>query len=411
MQRWEYMTFGLVKRKNEIEELNRLGREGWEAVAMVSSWGVGWRFVHPIVLLKRPRPNDAEGSPGYSAVIATDTGASVSCVRLETTGTDEVRESCSATGSLSHPTLKQERGSGRPSPMNAAPQRSPRPVVWDVIRRYDGTAREPLRRVCFRRMRERREPSRTLAPRLLQASRGRRRRRPHAGERSSPLVYSTPRTTRHHCSSRRSRHSWRRIAEPRRTARGRPRLAPRRSPPTSHYAGLADPRGLSLPCTRAALSLLSPETGCPDAVVKALAQSRRAALRGGRVDQVEHRLPSCSGSGRLISFSTRFRLQRRRVAHGVLPVLVGERADETGNCARRRPRPRARPGRACGGPLATPETGCLTAVRRPGRDGLQLACRASPRARPGCVPATARRSVLRVRRPSLRARRGRPRRG
>ena len=91
MQRWEYMTFGLVKRKNEIEELNRLGREGWEAVAMVSSWGVGWRFVHPIVLLKRPRPNDAEGSPGYSAVIATDTGASVSCVRLETTGTDDER--------------------------------------------------------------------------------------------------------------------------------------------------------------------------------------------------------------------------------------------------------------------------------------------------------------------------------
>ena len=64
MERWEYTTFDLVKRKNEIEELNRLGREGWEAVAMVSSWGVGWRFVHPIVLLKRPRPNDAEGPPG-----------------------------------------------------------------------------------------------------------------------------------------------------------------------------------------------------------------------------------------------------------------------------------------------------------------------------------------------------------
>jgi hypothetical protein len=64
MQRWEYMTFDLVKRKKEIEELNRLGREGWEAVAMVSSWGVGWRFVHPIVLLKRPLPNDAEGAPG-----------------------------------------------------------------------------------------------------------------------------------------------------------------------------------------------------------------------------------------------------------------------------------------------------------------------------------------------------------
>ena len=54
------MTFDLVKRKNEVEELNRLGQEGWEAVAMVSSWSVGWRFVHPIVLLKRPRRNDAE---------------------------------------------------------------------------------------------------------------------------------------------------------------------------------------------------------------------------------------------------------------------------------------------------------------------------------------------------------------
>jgi hypothetical protein len=62
MQRWEYMTFDLVKRKTEIDGLNRLGREGWEAVAMVSSWGVGWRFVHPIVLLKRPLANDAEGS-------------------------------------------------------------------------------------------------------------------------------------------------------------------------------------------------------------------------------------------------------------------------------------------------------------------------------------------------------------
>ena len=42
-------------------------------------------------------------------------------------------------------------------------QRSPRSVVWHVIRRYDGTAREPLRRFCFRRLRER--ASRTIAPR------------------------------------------------------------------------------------------------------------------------------------------------------------------------------------------------------------------------------------------------------
>jgi len=62
MHRWEYMTLDLVKRGSEIEGLNRLGLDGWVAVAIVSSWGVGWRFVHPIVLLKRPLSNGAEGS-------------------------------------------------------------------------------------------------------------------------------------------------------------------------------------------------------------------------------------------------------------------------------------------------------------------------------------------------------------
>ena len=52
-QAFEYKTFDLAKPNKDIEGLNRLGRDGWEAVAMVSSWGVGWRFVHPIVLLKR----------------------------------------------------------------------------------------------------------------------------------------------------------------------------------------------------------------------------------------------------------------------------------------------------------------------------------------------------------------------
>ena len=64
MERWEYKTFDLVKRKTEITELNRLGQDGWEAVAVVSSWGVGWRFVHPIVLLKRALPNEGDGSQG-----------------------------------------------------------------------------------------------------------------------------------------------------------------------------------------------------------------------------------------------------------------------------------------------------------------------------------------------------------
>jgi hypothetical protein len=53
MPRWEYKTFDLSKPKTEIDGLNGLGRDGWEAVGMVSSWGVGWRWVHPIVLLKR----------------------------------------------------------------------------------------------------------------------------------------------------------------------------------------------------------------------------------------------------------------------------------------------------------------------------------------------------------------------
>jgi hypothetical protein len=56
MQAWEYMTFDLAKPKRDIDDLNRLGRDGWEAVSMVSSWGVGWRFVHPIVLLSRQLP-------------------------------------------------------------------------------------------------------------------------------------------------------------------------------------------------------------------------------------------------------------------------------------------------------------------------------------------------------------------
>jgi hypothetical protein len=56
MSSWEYMTFDLSKPKTQTADLDRLGKEGWEAVAMVSSWGIGWRMVHPIVLLKRPSP-------------------------------------------------------------------------------------------------------------------------------------------------------------------------------------------------------------------------------------------------------------------------------------------------------------------------------------------------------------------
>jgi hypothetical protein len=60
MQRWEYTTFDIKKpKKDTAEGLARLGADGWEAVAMVSSWGIGWTMVHPIVLLKRPVAEDA----------------------------------------------------------------------------------------------------------------------------------------------------------------------------------------------------------------------------------------------------------------------------------------------------------------------------------------------------------------
>jgi hypothetical protein len=59
MASWEYMTFDLSKPRSELASLNALGRDGWDAVAMVSSWGIGWRMVHPIVLLKRPVPDRA----------------------------------------------------------------------------------------------------------------------------------------------------------------------------------------------------------------------------------------------------------------------------------------------------------------------------------------------------------------
>lgn len=54
MQRWEYKVADLTKVEKDLGELNRLGADGWEAVGMVSTWGSGYRFVHPIALLKRP---------------------------------------------------------------------------------------------------------------------------------------------------------------------------------------------------------------------------------------------------------------------------------------------------------------------------------------------------------------------
>lgn len=64
MQRWEYMSLDFTKPKKDIEELNRRGADGWEAVAMVTTWGVSeMRLAHPIVLLKRPLPQEADSAP------------------------------------------------------------------------------------------------------------------------------------------------------------------------------------------------------------------------------------------------------------------------------------------------------------------------------------------------------------
>ena len=70
-QTFEYMTFDITKPNRDIEGLNRLGRDGWEAVAMVSSWGLGWRMVHPIVLLKRRVSQVALGDAGRAEAEAS----------------------------------------------------------------------------------------------------------------------------------------------------------------------------------------------------------------------------------------------------------------------------------------------------------------------------------------------------
>jgi hypothetical protein len=54
MERWEYTVADFTKLNKSIPELDRLGSEGWEAVGLISTWGAGWRFVHPVVLMKRP---------------------------------------------------------------------------------------------------------------------------------------------------------------------------------------------------------------------------------------------------------------------------------------------------------------------------------------------------------------------
>ena len=70
MDSFEYTFVDISGPAKKIGELNRLGTEGWEAVGMVSTWGAKeWRFVHPVVLLKRPlssssQPIGVESSQG-----------------------------------------------------------------------------------------------------------------------------------------------------------------------------------------------------------------------------------------------------------------------------------------------------------------------------------------------------------
>lgn len=54
MERWEYRIIDISGLGKDVPGLDQLGAEGWEAVGMVSTWGAReWRFVHPIVLMKR----------------------------------------------------------------------------------------------------------------------------------------------------------------------------------------------------------------------------------------------------------------------------------------------------------------------------------------------------------------------
>jgi hypothetical protein len=64
MARWEYRTLDFTKPKKDLEALNRLGADGWEAVAMVTTCGVSeMRVAHPVVHRKRPLPDGPQQAP------------------------------------------------------------------------------------------------------------------------------------------------------------------------------------------------------------------------------------------------------------------------------------------------------------------------------------------------------------
>ena len=71
MQRWEYAVADFTKLERAVPELDKLGAEGWEAVGLVSTWGAGWRLAHPVVLLKRLRPEPAQSRTNAGQIPAS----------------------------------------------------------------------------------------------------------------------------------------------------------------------------------------------------------------------------------------------------------------------------------------------------------------------------------------------------
>ena len=75
MPSWEYTVADFTKLQRALPELDRLGAEGWEAVGLISTWGAGWRMVHPVVLLKRPLPETTVARSGASDATARTTAS------------------------------------------------------------------------------------------------------------------------------------------------------------------------------------------------------------------------------------------------------------------------------------------------------------------------------------------------
>jgi hypothetical protein len=56
MQGWGHAVADFTRLEGAVAEPDRLGAEGWEAVGLVSTWGAGWRYVHPVVPAEAPAP-------------------------------------------------------------------------------------------------------------------------------------------------------------------------------------------------------------------------------------------------------------------------------------------------------------------------------------------------------------------